>query len=806
MASRTRYHNLTKLGSGEDVHTEGFGSTDRDVIDQALYAAFRHHHAGDVFTAPEEAPDLFLENDGTLPAGTRVRYSYTWTHPDLGESRMSPIGEITTPAAIADPAAPTAALTTIGGNLPPGQYYYVLSAYQNDTYTETKATNPVQVTIPTGTSTNAVTITATAVPAGATGYNLYRRGPGDTRYHFIASGDVTQFVDAGTVVIPAESINVETFLTTEAGSAAVVQPPSGSRTIPTTNTTNGNSSVVVDVTGEIPAGYTWSIYRTTANSFADSLLVADLAASVVTYEDIGAATTDQAPPTTQLFQQPDKVLLTEGAEVQGFLPAEMVAVDDTNLATKGDTLDVILNGLDSALDPTTMGLTIGTVGSGAMFECDGTNDQVQFKAAFDLANTAPYANVINVHRGTYNFDAGCVVANTRGVVLRAMREEMFAPYGFRNPTVLIVGRSWTQPLFTITSGDFFVQGIEMYFSGTANSSNQAPGASMIDANSASSLVLEGCQLTPPYYGNATSTGIRCASSAVRIVDCVIYSQSTKSFIDVRDGAYGFISRNYIEGGGQNGIFPPLVALNHAGSNTNYDYSPLDISDNWSDGWSRPLVEASGFTSLVRISGNRLLWGADDEDYSAVKVTDSSRIDIVNNMFDNRVEVLRSRDVRVVGNSIYESPLDGVLITDSVDCTVTNNSIVDIGWGATGTYSGIRLTGTSSGNIITDNMVREYTTTHTLAAILIADATCVGNEVRGNNIGTLDLADNGTDTYFGMLAYLGIVDHGGDPAALRPNLPGPVLWRGTVEPANAIDGDDWLDFSPGSSGAIDGGTL
>lgn len=43
-------------------------------------------------------------------------------------------------------------------------------------------------------------------------------------------------------------------------------------------------------------------------------------------------------------------------------------------------------------------------------------------------------------------------------------------------------------------------------------------------------------------------------------------------------------------------------------------------------------------------------------------------------------------------------------------------------------------------------------------------------------------------------YGAIVDHGGDAGVARPTTTRPVLWRGTVEPTNAIDGDDWLNYS------------
>ena len=52
---------------------------------------------------------------------------------------------------------------------------------------------------------------------------------------------------------------------------------------------------------------------------------------------------------------------------------------------------------------------------------------------------------------------------------------------------------------------------------------------------------------------------------------------------------------------------------------------------------------------------------------------------------------------------------------------------------------------------------------------------------------------------GPRGYHDIIDHGATAGTARTSGldtdgSAPVLWRGTVEPDNAVDGDDWLDFS------------
>lgn len=41
----------------------------------------------------------------------------------------------------------------------------------------------------------------------------------------------------------------------------------------------------------------------------------------------------------------------------------------------------------------------------------------------------------------------------------------------------------------------------------------------------------------------------------------------------------------------------------------------------------------------------------------------------------------------------------------------------------------------------------------------------------------------------------VVNHGDDPDEERPDSSGFVLWVGSVEPANATDGDGWVNTAP-----------
>lgn len=300
MTSSTQHYNLTKLDPTESIHSGRgrFASDDRDTIDQALYNAVQHKHVGSTGSnAPATPLTLSLSTTGgTIPAATTVRYKYTFTDPLTGETQASPETVVTTPDPLIAPSAPTASLQSIGGTLEPGQYFYVLTAYQGASTVETKALNPLAILVPAGTSTNEVTLNLPTLPAGATGFNVYRRAPNEARYSFLASTADATYVDGGVV--------------------------STSRSIPTHNTTSATNSITVTV-GESPAsGQTWTLYRSYSADFTSSRLVG-LTSVDTTYTDIGANTQSASPPSASITN-PSKIQLTGGAEVQGVLPKTMM--------------------------------------------------------------------------------------------------------------------------------------------------------------------------------------------------------------------------------------------------------------------------------------------------------------------------------------------------------------------------------------------------------------------------------------------------------------------------------------------------
>lgn len=325
MAGTTDHYGLTELGAGEVFSTDGYKytSADRDTIDGLLYlGAEGHHHSGDAgsIEEPDTEPTLEINfTGGTLPAGTRVYYKYTYVNSRGEESAASPEAFIDTPAPVAEPGAPSLSYTSTGGVLQGGNYYYVLSAYVGASIQESKALNPVYITIPVTTATNDITLVLPDLPDYATGFNVYRRKPGQAKYFFVESIDMdvatppSEYEDDGSVAGDAD------------------------RTLPTANTTNSSNSIDITLPGAtptVPDGYTWKIYRTTIPAAWSSSLLVHVVENVTegstvitpTYHDTGISTRDGTFPAVSLaVGSPDKVDLTDAAEVQGFLPMGRVS-------------------------------------------------------------------------------------------------------------------------------------------------------------------------------------------------------------------------------------------------------------------------------------------------------------------------------------------------------------------------------------------------------------------------------------------------------------------------------------------------
>jgi hypothetical protein len=311
MPEYTNDFGLLKWGPGDTLATDNYkgGTTDRELIAALLRLGAETHHHNGAASATSGTDvgarnlDLTLGTDsGGIPAGVRAHYAFTLTASGV-ESELSDVLYVDTDSPIPAPASPTLGTTTTGGTLAPGTYYYILTAWEGVNTSETNGKNAATITIPVGTATNKITITFPTLPAGATGFNIYRKKAGGVRYVYLASitGSGPTYDDTGSVT---EDSN---------------------RTYPSTNLTNRQNHVVVALEGTaLDPGVTWSLYRTYAEGdWLDSKIASGLTGT--SFDDTGAAGSGSPPLTGIAVASPSKILLTGGAEVQGVLPSTMIA-------------------------------------------------------------------------------------------------------------------------------------------------------------------------------------------------------------------------------------------------------------------------------------------------------------------------------------------------------------------------------------------------------------------------------------------------------------------------------------------------
>lgn len=316
MPATTSHYQLVKLFPGDsfDYNGQQYTGPDRDTIDRVLYlGAQAHHHDGSAATSqdPTSPPALVLDQSaGYLPAGARVTYLYTYVDPTGAETAPSPQAYLDLPIPTDAPVGPVLTANPGGGSLQPGGYFYELSAYSGSNTNETPVSPPSYVTL---TSTGSIDATLPALPSGADGFNVYRLAPAEASYVYLASVDMTapnpptDYTDDGTDV---ENPN---------------------RLAPTANTTQAQNNITVTLNDPPPTGWTWRLYRTLVSGQWTSSLLAQIAALddngalIVVYQDLGLSTSiGNPPPASVTLGSPDKINLTNGAEVQGLLPQSMI--------------------------------------------------------------------------------------------------------------------------------------------------------------------------------------------------------------------------------------------------------------------------------------------------------------------------------------------------------------------------------------------------------------------------------------------------------------------------------------------------
>lgn len=325
MAGTTDNFAFTFLVPGDSLADNNYAFINQDVkfLDRILQRDANHDHSGvgASIADPGVAPSLVLDSAaGDIPAGTTVRYKFTYVDVNGLETAGSPEATVTTAAAVVTPGGPGLTSLDTGGTLLGGTYFYQLSAYTVTNNQETRGGTKNSITVAFATATNVITLTLPSLPTGADGFNVYRRAPGETNYNYIASIDMT-------VATPPTTY-------TDDGTAS----PNCSRQPVQSNQTNATNQVTVSLPGATPttpAGVTWKVYRTfTLGDYGSSLLhwvVEETfeGSGVIdpTFLDTGLGTMLGSPPTnTQVLGQPGKIDMTDAAEIEGTPPPGLLTV------------------------------------------------------------------------------------------------------------------------------------------------------------------------------------------------------------------------------------------------------------------------------------------------------------------------------------------------------------------------------------------------------------------------------------------------------------------------------------------------
>ncbi len=319
--ARTPHFNFATFNASDRNFEEAswkFFDADRHTMDTLLWAVLNHRHNGTGSDFPELLPpNLAIEEalGGGLPAGTRLYYKYTLVDANGIESTPSVESYIDTPSPVNNPAAPAGiTFANTGGTLLPGPYFYRLSSYVGENTVETRQSDPAQITVPAGSTTNQISFNLPSLPAGADGWNIYRRKPGgDYAYLTSLPSSATDFTDDGSIEDDC------------------VRFP------PTTNGTGRDNAVVVTFPGAtpvVPEGFTWRLYRTTTPAIWTQSLVAHVVeetsegSGIITPEfiDMGGQSGFGEPPEVGVaIPGFAKIDLTDGVEVDGWLPLANVS-------------------------------------------------------------------------------------------------------------------------------------------------------------------------------------------------------------------------------------------------------------------------------------------------------------------------------------------------------------------------------------------------------------------------------------------------------------------------------------------------
>jgi len=290
--SSTQYFGFERFGPEGRISDNNykFSGRDKDTLDSLMWTLVNHDHRDTsiegTMAGPGDRPDLTPSSTGgTISAGQTMYYKVSYVDSFGNETESSVSSTASTDAPLPSPPVMSIVNATTGGALDPGVYRYAISYYQSG-IGATKAINITSINVPVGTSTNEITITLDSLPTGATGWHIYRKGPGDSDYFYLDNETTgPDYVDDG--------LDLALDCT---------------KSRPLQNTTNSTNKIIVDLAAAtLPLDeriVQWRIYRTnTVGFYGPTSLLASVVETttqagtdlVTSYTDTGAITFTGSP-------------------------------------------------------------------------------------------------------------------------------------------------------------------------------------------------------------------------------------------------------------------------------------------------------------------------------------------------------------------------------------------------------------------------------------------------------------------------------------------------------------------------------
>lgn len=266
------------------LETYGTEAGNLELLDRLLTLFMGHRHDGSTdgpdLTAPGPPASVIEQAAaGKLPSGKVIFYRATVIDESGLESLGSPTAYVTTSPGVAPPALPAMEIDvlTSGGDLPAGIYQYAITAWVGSHMNETtpSASVPVHLLSENG-DEQQVSINLPALPAGADGFNVYRRFPNSPMMLRIASLTGEQ---------------EDPYVDSDPGGD--VSPPGIG--LPTKNTSAYQRVVRVARPADVAPGTEWVVYRSIEDEteWRSSRVGSTTAAYL---DDLGAPTTFHSPP------------------------------------------------------------------------------------------------------------------------------------------------------------------------------------------------------------------------------------------------------------------------------------------------------------------------------------------------------------------------------------------------------------------------------------------------------------------------------------------------------------------------------